>query len=101
MIGDNQHPPARTEHRGTVAEKSRETFHLAVHRDSQRLESAGRRMRSLAPARSQSALHDCAQLSGGLDRMPAARVDDQFRYPPRRALLAIGIDDAREFFGAL
>src|SRR5258707_741745 len=58
-------------------------------------------MRSLAPARSQSALHDCAQLGGSLNRMPPARIDDQFRNSPRRALLSIRIDDTREFLGAL
>src|SRR6266849_3542390 len=58
MIGDYQHPPARIEHRGHLAEQRRETFHLAIHRDSKRLEGAGRRMGSPSPARSQSAFHN-------------------------------------------
>src|SRR5258708_2822330 len=101
VIRDNQHPPARAQYRRTIAEQRRETLHLAIHRNSQRLKSARRRMRSLAPARSQSPLHDCAQLRGSLNRMPPARLDDQFRDPARRALLTVCIDDAREFFCAL
>jgi len=101
MIRDDQHPPARIQHRGTVAQQSRETFHLVIHRYAQSLEGARRRMRPAAPMGSQSALDDRAQLAGGLDWTAPARLDNQSRNSPRAALFPVCIDDAREFFGAL
>src|SRR5260370_41089706 len=58
-------------------------------------------MRSAAPMRSQGPFHDRAQLARRFDRTMTARFDDHPRYPPRAALLAVGIDDARDLFGAL
>src|SRR5271156_3595724 len=58
-------------------------------------------MRPAAPMGSQSPLDDRAQIAGRLDWIAPPRLDDHSRDPPRPALLAVRIDDACEFLGAL
>src|SRR5208282_6697118 len=58
-------------------------------------------MRPAAPMRSQSPFHDRAQLAGGRNWTAPAGFDNHPRDSSRAALLAVRIDDAREFLGAL
>ena len=87
MITTSRAPNRRR--RADASRNAIEPFELPVDPDPDRLERARRRIDPHEPAARNGAPHDRRQLSGGLDRRPAPRVDDRPRDAARIPLFAV------------
>jgi hypothetical protein len=101
MIRKNDHAAATAKPRGRSREQGIKAMDLVVDRDTQRLESARCRIDAAMTTDADRTFDYSAQFAGGFEWTTAARLDDRACYPPRGALLTVGLNDVREAFLAL